>query len=80
MKKLGEIMAGIGMVMAFLIVSTDDYYTMELRVNRPIDWKGLIVSMALAGLGLLIRWIADNFYIEIEIRKKGHRYEHHRHI
>lgn len=78
MKNLGGIIAGIGMVMAFLIVSTDDYYTMELRVNRPIDWKGLIISMALMGIGLLIRWLANNFYIEV--RKKGHRYEHHSHI
>lgn len=78
MKNLGGIITGIGMVMAFLIVSTDDYYTMELRVNRPIDWKGLIISMALMGIGLLIRWLANNFYIEV--RKKGHRYEHHSHI
>lgn len=78
MKKIGMIVSGIGMVMAFLLVSTDDYYTMELRVDHSMDVKGMLISAALMVAGLLICWIADNFYIEIG--KKGHRYEHHRHI
>lgn len=78
MKKIGVIVSGIGVVMAFLLVSTDDYYTMELRVDHPMDVKGMLISAALMVAGLLICWIADNFYIEIG--KKGHRYEHHRHI
>lgn len=73
MKKLGGIVAGIGMVMAILIVSTNDYYTMELRIDHPTDVKGIVISMILMGIGLLIWWISDNFYFDIDIRRKGRK-------
>lgn len=65
MKKIGTVMTAAGMIYAFLLVSTDDFYTMELHQYHPLDWKGFLTAGILMAAGLLLHWIGKNFYIEI---------------
>ena len=54
MKKLGVLISVIGWIVIFLVVSTDDYYTMELRVYHDMNWAALLLALtaALLGIGL----------------------------
>lgn len=70
MKKLGSILGCIGAVMLLSIVSTDDFYVMELHQYHTLDWKGLIAFSILIGAGLLLHWIGENFYFEVGRRHR----------
>lgn len=76
MKKIGTALTVIGATWAFLLVSTDDFYTMELHQYHPLDWKGFPIAGILMVAGLLLHWIGDNFYIEI--RRKGRNEDMHK--
>lgn len=73
MKIIGSLLIAAGTVRAVLLVSMDDYYTMELHEYLPPDWKGFIVAVALCGAGCIVWWIDDNFYIDIKIGRKRKR-------
>ena len=56
-----------------MLVGTNDYYTMELHEDRPVDWKGFVVAIILLAAGCIVWWIDDNFYIDIKIGRKRKR-------
>ena len=53
-QKIGVLITTIGWIAAFLIVSTDDFYTIELREYHVIDWKALFISLAVSVIGVVI--------------------------
>ncbi len=53
-QKIGVLITTIGWVAAFLIVSTDDFYTIELRQAHDMNWKALFISLAVAVIGVVI--------------------------
>lgn len=54
MQKIGIALTTIGWIAAFLIVSTDDFYTIELRQAHDMNWGAFFGAAALAILGVLI--------------------------
>lgn len=73
MKKIGIALMLIGEFLVYGLVGTDDFYTMELHTSHQMDWKGLIISMAILAAGTLLYWIGDNFNIDIKIGRKRKR-------
>ena len=65
MKKIGHMMMTAGFLAAFLLVSNDDFRTMELHQFHAIDWKGFLVAAAIVAAGSLIWWIGDSFSISV---------------
>lgn len=63
----------IGGIMAFCLVSTDDYYVMELHQNHPMNWKGFIIAGIFIAAGWLIYWISSNYYIHIGRKHESHK-------
>ena len=70
MKRIGTALITMGIVAIFLLVSTDDYYTMELHQIHTLDWKGFLAAAAVMAAGALIWWIGEKFSIHIDIRRK----------
>lgn len=83
MKKIGIALMLIGEFLVYGLVGTDDFYTMELHTSHQMDWKGLIISMAILAAGTLLYWIGDNFNIRITRKTNKRRTrinEYHDHI
>lgn len=73
MKIIGSLLIAAGAVRAFMLVGSDDYYTMVLHEYHPVDWKGFIITVAILAAGCIIWWIGDNFYIDIKIGRRRKR-------
>ena len=65
MKSIGAGMIVAGVVLSFLLVSTDDYYTMELHQIHTLDWKGFLATAAVVAAGALLCWAGDHFTIQV---------------
>lgn len=65
MKRIGTALITTGIVAIFLLVSTDDYYTMELHQFHTIDWKGFLATAAVVAAGALLCWAGDHFTIQV---------------
>jgi hypothetical protein len=67
-KKIGHMMMTAGFLAAFLMISADDYHTMELRQLHTIDWKGFLAAAAIVAAGALIWEIGNKFSIQVDIQ------------
>lgn len=59
MKRLGVLISAIGWIMMFGIVSTDDFYTIELREYHTVDWRVVLIAVVLAGIGVGVYVLGD---------------------
>ena len=55
-KKISAAVTAAGLLTMFLIVSTDDFYTMELHQYHALDWKAFLFAsvLTLVGAGLYL--------------------------
>lgn len=59
MQKIGIALTTIGWLAMFCLVSTDDFYVMELRQAHDMNWDAFFGAAALAILGVLIYMVGD---------------------
>ena len=68
MKRIGHALMTAGTTAAFLLISNDDYRTMELHQFHAIDWKGFLAAAAIVAAGALIWEIGNKFSIQVDIQ------------
>lgn len=59
MQKIGVTLTAIGWIVMLLVVSTDDYYVMELREAHTMDWRTFFIAFVVSLIGVLIYRIWD---------------------
>ena len=53
-KKISATVMAAGLVAMFLVLSTDDFYTMELHQYHAMDWKAFLLAAVLTMIGAAV--------------------------
>lgn len=59
MRQLGVAISTIGWMVMLLIVSTDDFYTIELKEYHAMNWKAFLIALAISIGGFVLYKIGE---------------------